>query len=49
VVRGPLGLEATVARFSAEALAAAGLEPGAAAGSSLEEIFLATVAGEVKP
>jgi ABC-2 type transport system ATP-binding protein len=46
--RGAFGLEATVARFSAQALAEAGLTPGAAAGASLEDIFLATVNGEVQ-
>ncbi len=47
LAQGAFGLEATVSRFSEAALAAAGLPPGAAAGASLEEIFLATVAGEV--
>jgi ABC-2 type transport system ATP-binding protein len=46
--RGSLGLEATVGAFTDEALAGAGLEPGAAAGASLEEIFLAAVAVEVQ-
>ncbi|BDU72749.1 ABC transporter ATP-binding protein [Mesoterricola silvestris] len=45
--QGPFGLEATVSRFSEAALAAAGLPPEAAVGASLEDIFLATVAGEV--
>ena len=41
------GLEATVANFSPEALALAGLEPAAATGASLEDIFLALAADEV--
>lgn len=45
VTRGAFGLEATVSRYSEASLAAAGLEPNAVEGSSLEEIFLATVAG----
>jgi len=45
--QGAFGLETTVSRFSEAALAAAGLPPDAAVGASLEEIFLATVAGEV--
>ncbi len=45
VVRGPLGLEATVAAFDAGAWAAAGLDPAWAGGADLETLFLALTAG----
>ena len=48
LTRSAFGLEATLSRFTPEALAAAGLEPQAATGASLEDIFLATAAEEVQ-
>jgi ABC-2 type transport system ATP-binding protein len=45
--RSAFGLEATVAAYSPEAGAAAGLDPAWVEGASLEEIFLATVTEEV--
>ena len=47
--RSAFGLEATVAAFSPELAAAAGLDPAYVEGASLEEIFLATVTKEVQP
>jgi ABC-2 type transport system ATP-binding protein len=46
--RSAFGLEATVAAFSPELAAAAGLDPAWVEGASLEEIFLATVTEEVQ-
>lgn len=43
MTRSAFGLEATVGRYTPEALTAAGLAPMAADGASLEEIFLAVV------
>lgn len=49
VNRSALGLEATVAAFSPEALARCGLEPDSAGAAGLEDIFLANLAEGGQP